>query len=272
MDDSQPCSQIIRQNFSQDFNNRLSQANMQWMEEEDEKEENDDEKMRKELVSAGIIAPSSQESQNYVISPQTMIRMQDLTNQINHLHIATPNSQEIPVSEENNSQSIPLSQNSRDQYFASQNPYDYNYAPLENQDNERAIINVSIMTPPNFTFSQPRTTRRRRRRVRVRRKVHHEEEEEEKEERKREPLNQYQRKKKFREMNRKFGLFASTISPDEIEDGMTMTEIRKKMENFFDIDISNNGAGKLSQFSQFFEHKTKRFGDKWIEIYYKRRK
>lgn len=300
--ESQPCSQKIRQNFSQDFGNRLSQANLDWMEEEDEEEENpipNTQQMRKELISAGIILPSSQEftssqddqirsnltsSYDAVISPHTLLKVHDITDQLSTFKIRP--SQEMrelpPLPEECSTQRD-------DEYFASQTPYDYNYAPLENQ-HITPMIQVSINPQTNYDVDQEDLPKKRnvqdcrkttklaqdenlikRREKRKNQKRWMIETDFVPEIRKpREPQTQYQRKKKFREMNQNFGSFVSTISPDDLEDGMTMTEIRRKLENYFDIDITNNGIGKLSNFHDYFDRRKKRFGEKFVYIYYKR--
>ena len=43
---------------------------------------------KKELISAGIIASNSQDGQNYIPSPNTIIYVSSLSKGMNHLHIS----------------------------------------------------------------------------------------------------------------------------------------------------------------------------------------
>ncbi|KAK8834913.1 hypothetical protein M9Y10_030461 [Tritrichomonas musculus] len=79
-------------------------------------------------------------------------------------------------------------------------------------------------------------------------------------------LNQYQIRIKHRHINEHMEEFVDTL-PKEWDDGVPLSKIRDKLENYFSYEISNNGIGKLSNFHNFFYRKQKRDGDQFYYIY-----
>ena len=79
-------------------------------------------------------------------------------------------------------------------------------------------------------------------------------------------LNQYQIRIKHRHINEHMEEFVDTL-PKEWDDGVPLSKIRDKLEDYFSYEISNNGIGKLSNFHNFFYRKQKRDGDQFYYIY-----
>lgn len=62
--------------------------------------------------------------------------------------------------------------------------------------------------------------------------------------------------------------FVKTLSPRQREKGMTIDQLRRKMEKFFNVRLSNNGIGNLYNFPKYFYHKRLKCGKTTLFLYF----
>lgn len=78
----------------------------------------------------------------------------------------------------------------------------------------------------------------------------------------------YQRKKSLKRINDNLDEFVKTLTQDDIGDGIQMTPLRKKMEKYFNIKLTNNSVGKLQNISNYFQRKNKRIDKQTTKYVY----
>lgn len=65
-------------------------------------------------------------------------------------------------------------------------------------------------------------------------------------------MSDYLKKEACQWANNHFEKFIKTLSTVQLQKGMTMAQIRRRMENFVHLKISNNSIGKLKKFPSLY--------------------
>lgn len=74
--------------------------------------------------------------------------------------------------------------------------------------------------------------------------------------------------KKWERINNHMMVFIKTLTPRQRENERTIEQLRRHMEKFFDLRLTNHYIGRLYNFRKYFYHKRFNCGETSIILYF----